>query len=60
MTRGALLIRLRELQQLPKFANRDICTVSAMLTQSALEKHVEHCERAAGLTPSGEPRAAAA
>lgn len=60
MTRGALLMRLRELQQMPKFANRDICTVSAMLTQSALEKHVEHCERAAGLTPSGEPAAAAA
>jgi hypothetical protein len=60
MTRGTLLIRLRELQQLPKFANRDICTVSAVLSKDALEKHVAYCERAAGLTPPGEQTAAAA
>jgi hypothetical protein len=50
MTRGALLMRLRELQQTPKFVNRDICTISAALSKDALEKHVAHCERAAGLT----------
>ncbi|MCR5858878.1 hypothetical protein [Mesorhizobium sp. J428] len=59
MTRGALLVRLQELQRLPKFQNRDICTISAVLSKDALEKHVEHCERAAGLAP-GEPRQAAA
>lgn len=58
MTRGALLIRLRELQQLPKFANRDICTVSAVLSRDALEKHVEHCEKVAGVT--SDQRSAAA
>lgn len=58
MTRGALLMRLRELQQLPKFANRDICTISAMLSKDALERHIEHCERAAGLVPASEKAAA--
>lgn len=59
MTRGALLARLQELQRMPKFQNRDICTISAMLTKDALERHVEHCERAAGLL-SDERRPAAA
>jgi hypothetical protein len=59
MTRGTLLIRLRELQQLPKFQNRDICTVSAVLSVDALRKHVEHCEKVAGISP-GEPSQAAA
>ena len=58
MTRGALLIRLRELQQLPKFANRDICTVSAVLSRDALQKHVEHCEKVAGLDADQRPAAA--
>jgi len=58
MTRGALLMRLRELQQLPNFASRDICAITAMLSKDALEKHVEVCERTAGLAPS-EPRKAA-
>jgi hypothetical protein len=60
MTRGALLMRLRELQKMPKFANRDICTVSAMLSKEALEKHVAHCELAAGVGPAGIQTAAAA
>ena len=60
MTRSALLIRLRELQKLPKFASRDICTISAMLSKDALEKHVAHCELAAGLATAGTPTAAAA
>ena len=58
MTRGALLIRLRELQRLPKFQNRDICTVSAVLSRDALQKHVEHCEKVAGL--DADQRSAAA
>ena len=58
MTRGALLIRLRELQQLPKFANRDICTVSAVLSRDALQKHVEQCEKVAGLDADQRPAAA--
>lgn len=48
MTRGALLERLQELQRMPKFQNRDICTISAILSKDALAKHVEHCEVAAG------------
>jgi hypothetical protein len=52
MTRVALLLRLKELQQLPKFQNRDICTISAMLTRDALEKHVLQCEQIAGLDPT--------
>jgi hypothetical protein len=50
MTRGALLERLQELQQLPKFQNRDICTISAILSKEALARHVEVCESAAGLS----------
>jgi len=49
MTRGALLTRLQELQRMPKFRNRDICTISAILSKDALAKHVEHCESAAGV-----------
>ena len=49
MTRGALLERLQELQRMPKFQNRDICTISAILSKDALAKHVEHCESAAGM-----------
>lgn len=48
MTRLALLERLRELQQMPKFRARDICTISAMLSKEALARHVEVCEAAAG------------
>lgn len=50
MTRGALLVRLQELQRMPKFENRDICTISAVLSRDALAKHVEVCETAAGMT----------
>lgn len=46
MTRVALLERLRELQDTPKFRNRDIRTVSAMMSIEALAKHVEVCENA--------------
>lgn len=49
MTRVALLERLKELQEMPKFQNRDIRTVSAVLNTQALAKHVEVCEQAAGV-----------
>ncbi|WP_394887365.1 hypothetical protein ACG873_21265 [Mesorhizobium sp. AaZ16] len=48
MTRLALLERLKELQQMPKFQNRDISTISACLSKEALAKHVELCEKAVG------------
>lgn len=48
MTRLALLQRLKELQQMPKFQKRDITTVSALLSTEALAKHVDICEAAAG------------
>lgn len=51
MTRLALLERLKEVQQLPKYAGRDITTISAVLSNEALEKHVVVCEEAAGVTP---------
>ncbi|TYR34300.1 hypothetical protein FY036_05160 [Mesorhizobium microcysteis] len=51
MTRLALLERLKELQQTPKYQGRDITTVSAMLSMSALAKHVELCEAAAAVPP---------
>jgi hypothetical protein len=48
MPRVALLERLKELQQMPKFQNRDIRTISALLSNAALAKHVEACEEIAG------------
>ena len=56
MTRVALIDRLRELQALPKFSNRDICTVSAVLSTPALARHVEVCEQAAGVGHETEER----
>ncbi|MDQ6434890.1 hypothetical protein RB623_12610 [Mesorhizobium sp. LHD-90] len=55
MTRLALLQRLQELQQTPKFQNRDICAVSAMLSKEALAKHVEVCEAAAAASARSAP-----
>jgi hypothetical protein len=46
MTRLALLERLKELQRMPKFQERDISTISACLSKEALAKHVELCEEA--------------
>lgn len=61
MTRAALLERLRELQQTPRFQNRDICTVSAMLSKEALARHLEVCEAAAAAPERGaEARSRAA
>ena len=56
MTRLALLERLKQLQQTPKFQQRDITTVSALLSNEALAKHVEVCEMAAGTRSDGEER----
>ncbi len=56
MTRVALLERLKELQQMPKFQNRDIRTISAVMSNEALAKHVEVCEAAV----SGSNRSASA
>jgi hypothetical protein len=52
MTRVALLERLKELQQMPKFQKRDIRTISACLSNEALAKHVELCEEIVGWTAS--------
>lgn len=46
MTRVSLIERLKELQQTPRFRDRDISTISAMLTMDALAKHVAVCEEA--------------
>jgi hypothetical protein len=51
MTRLALLERLKEVQQMPRYQGRDIMTISAALSNQALAKHVELCEEAAGATP---------
>ena len=52
MTRVALLERLKELQQMPKFQNRDIRTISAMMSNEALAKHIEVSEKAAAVETS--------
>lgn len=49
MTRFALLERLKAAQQMPKHQGRDITTISAVLSNQALARHVEHCEQAAGI-----------
>lgn len=49
MTRLELLQRLKQLQQMPKFQERDITTVSALLSKEALAKHVEICEVVVGV-----------
>ncbi len=55
MTRLALLERLKAAQQMPKYQGRDITTISAILSNQALARHVEVCEQAAGIAvPSAE------
>lgn len=60
MTRIALLERLKEIQKAPRFQGRDITTISAMLSNQALAKHIQVCEQAAGLAPNPEDQANAA
>jgi hypothetical protein len=59
MTRLALLERLRQVQQTPKYQGRDITTITAILSNQALEKHVELCEEAAGVASRSTGAAAA-
>lgn len=49
MSRLALLERLKVAQQMPKYQGRDITTISAILSNQALARHVEVCEQAAGI-----------
>jgi hypothetical protein len=49
MTRLELLERLKEVQQMPRYQGRDITTISAVLSNQALLRHVEVCEEAAGV-----------
>lgn len=51
MTRLALLERLKEVQQMPRYQGRDITTISSVLSNEALAKHVELCAEAAGAPP---------
>jgi len=56
MSRLILLERLKAAQQTPKYQGRDITTISAVLSNAALMRHVEICEQAAGISPkAGEP-----
>ncbi|GMB79456.1 hypothetical protein NN6n1_02380 [Shinella zoogloeoides] len=56
MTRLALLERLKAAQRMPRHQGRDITTISAILSNQALARHVEVCEAAAGITaPPDEP-----
>lgn len=57
MTRLALLERLKEVQQMPRYQGRDITTISAVLSNQALEKHLELCEEAARATPRDAKKA---
>lgn len=56
MSRLALLERLKVAQQMPKYQGRDITTISAILSNQALARHVEVCEQAAGIVqqPAGD------
>ncbi|MGE0282817.1 MAG: hypothetical protein AB7P20_19690 [Rhizobiaceae bacterium] len=51
MTRLVLLQRLKEVQQMPRYQGRDIMTISAVLSNQALAKHVELCEQQANAAP---------
>jgi hypothetical protein len=60
MTRITLLERLKEVQKMPRYQGRDITTISAVLSNQALAKHIEICEQAAGLASHARPDSAAA
>jgi hypothetical protein len=60
MTRIALLERLKEIQKMPRFQGRDITTISAVLSNQALARHIEVCEQGAGLKPVTQDRVNAA
>lgn len=48
MTRLQMLEKLKELQETPNLRDRDIRTITAMMSNEALAKHVEVCEQKAG------------
>jgi hypothetical protein len=56
MTRLALLQRLKEVQKMPRYQGRDITTISAVLSNEALARHLEVCEQAA--LAAARPKAA--
>lgn len=56
MTRLALLEKLKEVQQMPRYQGRDITTISAVLSNEGLIKHIALCEETAA--PRGEARQA--
>lgn len=58
MTRLALLERLKEVQQMPRYQGRDITTISAVLSNAALARHLEQCEQAATASSERKPAAA--
>jgi hypothetical protein len=60
MTRIELLERLKEIQKMPRYQGRDISTISAVLSNQALARHIEVCEQAAGLKQAPQDRANAA
>jgi hypothetical protein len=60
MTRIVLLERLKEIQQMPRYKGRDITTISAVLSNQALARHIEVCEQGAGLAPRSADQANAA
>lgn len=59
MTRISLLERLKEIQKMPRYQGRDITTISSVLSNQALARHIEVCEQAAGLAPRPDKKAAA-
>jgi hypothetical protein len=52
MTRLALLERLKKVQQMPRYQGRDITTISAVLSNEALARHLQVCEEAAAQAAS--------
>ena len=54
MTRLALLERLKQLQKMPAYQKRDITTISSLLSNEALARHVEVCEGGVQATPQRE------
>ncbi|WP_188052378.1 hypothetical protein [Aureimonas fodinaquatilis] len=46
MSRAELLVRLQKVQQCPEMQGRNIRSIAAILSNDALEKHVEVCEQA--------------
>ncbi len=50
MNRAELLVRLQRVQDLPQMQGRNIRSIAAILSNDALQKHVEVCEAQAEKT----------